>query len=652
MTKSQDNSRVSLLELLGAALGSGALCGTLYALMDSVYHAPRLGAWDWLVAVGFAVIPAISVFVVLAVWLRISFALFGLPLTRRLLVASLAFFAFVGLLATFVLAGTNSLRNVRGLLLLMMGIPFSACAAALISKWPVVLRPWRTLTAGMTTALIFLIAMAVLGVLRGRSSWVSGVKPGVEASNKSAVGNGEARPHVVMIVLDTTRRDMLGCYGHPGGLTPVLDGFAAKSTIYEGAFSPAPWTVPAHASLFTGLYPTTHGCSYEQKVWLDDEFETLAERLKDVGYHTLALTSNSYLKLCNLLQGFEHKQLMHGAYDDLSMHAIVRQAGMPEHWVDKGSAEVVGDLGKLTKLGVVGPWFLFINLLEAHGPYLPPYAERCQHLPTGAGYWETTRFNTNLELEVLHARGTTDSRTKTLTRSMYEAQVRYQDRRLGEILSLIERLTRGEPTLVIVTADHGEDLGEAGRWGHAFSLSDHLTHVPLIIRFPDTASAGARVPGLCSLVDIFPTVMESAGLALPVSGFPGRSLSPAAFQPRSEVFMELDPFLPMLTGLELRLGFRSPVVAMRTARKAIRTEEWKFISAANGLYELYDLTLDLEERDNLTGFQPAVEADLHGRLTQWRQETNSYQPKPTESAGSEELQQSDVERLRGLGYVR
>ncbi len=646
-----------MLELIGAALGSGVLCGTLYALMDGVYHAPRLAARDWLVAVGFAVIPAVCVFVVFALVLRIGFALLGLPLTRRLLVASLAFFAFVGLLATFVLVGTSSLRNSRGLVLLLIGVPFFACAAALIGKWSAVLRPWRTLTVGLTSTLIVVLAMAAMGALRGRLSWMTGLKPAAEAWNVSAAGHGEARPHVLMIVLDTTRRDMLGCYGHSGGLTPVLDGFAAKSTIYEGAFSPAPWTVPAHASLFTGLYPTTHGCSYEHKVWLDDEFETIAELLKDAGYRTLALTSNSYLKLCNLLQGFEHKQLMHGAYDDLSMHSVVRQAGVPERWVDKGSSEVVLDLENLTEGIEVGatrsaPWFLFINLLEAHGPYLPPYAERCAHLPPGAGYWETTRFNADLELEALHARSTTDVRTKALARSMYEAQVRYQDRRLGEIFSLIERLTKGEPTLVIVTADHGEDLGEAGRWGHAFSLSDHLTHVPLIIRYPGTANVGMRVQGLCSLVDIFPTVMESAGLAHSVPDMPGRSLSPSTFQPRSEVFLELDPFLPMLTGLELRLGFRSPVVAMRTSRKAIRTTEWKLISAANGLHELYDLTLDLEERDNLTGFQPAVEADLLGRLSQWRQATESYQPKPVEGAASEELQQSDVERLRGLGYVK
>lgn len=644
-------------ELLGAALGSGVLCGTLFALTDGLYHAPRLAARDWMVAVGFAVIPAVCVFVAVAVALRIGFALLGLPLTRPMVVASLAFFALVGLLGTFVFVGTNSLRNSRGLVLLLVGVPLFAYFATLISKWAAVLRPWRTLTVGLTSTLIVVMAMTAMGAVRGRSSWMTGLKPAVEALNVSAVGNGEARPHVVIIVLDTTRRDMLGCYGHSGGLTPVLDGFAAKSTVYEGAFSPAPWTVPAHASLLTGLYPTTHGCSYEHKVWLDDEFQTIAELLKEAGYRTLALTSNSYLKLCNLLQGFEHKQLMHGAYDDLAMHSVVRQAGVPERWVDKGSSEVVLDLEKLTEGFAAGatrsaPWLLFINLLEPHGPYLPPYSERCAHLPSGAGYWETTRFNAELELEALHARGTTDARTKALARSMYEAQVRYQDRRLGEIFSLIERLTRGEPTLVIVTADHGEDLGEAGRWGHAFSLSDHLTHVPLIIRYPGTANAGTRVQGLCSLVDIFPTVMESAGLALPVADMPGRPLSPQTFQPRNEVFLELDPFLPMLTGLELRLGFRSPVVAMRTPRKAIRTSDWKYISAANGLHELYDLSLDTEERDNLSGFQPAVEADLMGRLSQWRQSTKSYQPRPVEGAASEELQQSDVERLRGLGYVK
>lgn len=644
-------------ELLGAALGSGVLCGTLYALTDGVYHAPSLAARDWLVAVGFAIIPAVCVFIAFAVVLQIGFALLGLPLTRRLLVASLAFFAFVGLLATFVFVGTSSLRNFRGLALLLVGVPFFACSAALVSKWSAVLRPWRTFTVGLSVGLIVVVAMTAMGALRGRSSWMTGLKQAMESSNLSSAGLGEARPHVVMIVLDTTRRDMLGCYGHSGGLTPVLDGFAAKSTIYEGAFSPAPWTVPAHASLFTGLYPTTHGCSYEHKVWLDDEFQTIAELLKGAGYRTLALTSNSYLKLCNLLQGFEHKQLMHGAYDDLSMLNVVRQAGVPERWVDKGSSEVVFDLEKLTEGSGAGvtpsaPWLLFINLLEAHGPYLPPYAERCAHLPSGASYWEATRFNADLELEALHARGTTDARTKALARSMYEAQVRYQDRRLGEILSLIERLTEGEPTMVIVTADHGEDLGEAGRWGHAFSLSDQLTHVPLIIRFPGTANAGTRVQGLCSLVDIFPTVVESAGLALPVADMPGRSLSPQTFQPRSEVLLELDPFLPMLTGLELRLGFRSPVVAMRTARKAIRTSEWKFISAANGLHELYDLTLDTEERDNVLGFQPAVEADLMGRLSRWRQATSAYQPRTVESTTSEELQQNDVERLRGLGYVK
>ena len=637
-----------------SAASFGAFCAALYALLEGLYHAPQLSVNDWFIAILYAVLPGAAGFVTFALLLRMASRVLVCPLSRRAWVAALTAFAVMGLAAVVVLTATNSFRNFTGLLIVLGSIPVAGITAGLASKIRWVDRPWRVPMVSLFALATVVTSAAATGLLKGRGSAQIAKGAGIGDSRSDDTAAQSARPNVVMIVLDTTRRDMLGCYGHQGGLTPVLDTFAARSTVYEDAFTPAPWTVPAHASLFTGLYPMTHGCSYEHKVWLDAEFVTIAEVLRQAGYRTIGLTSNHYLRLCNLMQGFEHSGFLHGPYDDLAIHEFAQEVGFPEHWTDKGCSEAVADLRAwVDESGPANaPFFLFINLLEAHEPYLPPMAERRRHLNAGAGYWETSHLIANLSMAMLHARASLDPRTRKLARAMYEAEVRYQDRRLGEMLPLIERLVTGEPTLFIITADHGEELGEAGRWGHALSLSDQLVNVPLVIRYPGAAHSGTRVSGLCSLIDIFPTVMEATGAAFATGGLPGRAVTPGKFTPRPEVFLELDPFHAMLAGLELRLGFRSSVAQMRTFRKAIRTGEWKYIAASNGLHELYDLALDPDESDNLFGLQPAIQTELSARLAEWKETTSAYVPTQADRNAASELKDSDVDRLRGLGYVK
>ena len=651
-----NHDRMSLPELLAAAMGVGAVAAACFTILDAGYHSPRLAIRDWLIALALAAVPAMFACGVLSLVLRAAAAVLGVALSRQVWFAILAALGVIGLGTSIVLVATNSLRDLRGMLLIVGCAALGGILSVLLVRLGVTRKRWFAAKASFSAFTILVLAALLLGTVRGP------IRPSFSKSPKNAAPHAAAgiatagdRPSVVMVVLDTTRRDMLGCYGSPRGLTPMLDELAKESTIYEHAFAPAHWTVPSHAALFTGLYAQTHGCSYEHKIWLDDEFITLAEMLRDAGYRNTALTSNLYLKTCNLMQGFEHRRLLIGPYDGLAVREAALQLGTPAYWVDKGSAEALNDLHAWMSEQPqnAAPFFLFLNLLEAHWPYLPPLAERREYLPPDTSYFTLSRYIAGLPpLFALHAQASQDAYAIRAARAMYEAEVRYQDRRLAEVFALLKTLPDWKNTLVIVTADHGENLGECGRWGHAFDASDTLLHVPLIIRYPGMVHAGRRVQGLCSLIDVLPTVLEVTGVRHVGTELPGHSLHPDRFQPRKEVIAEAEPFYPFLSGLEAQSNPRTSHAHLRAFRTMIRTDEWKLILRTNGTHELYDLAHDPGETDNVADTNPPIMAELTARLATWRQSHPPYVPRFDEDAAGGKLEEGDVDRLRGLGYVK
>ncbi len=497
--------------------------------------------------------------------------------------------------------------------------------------------------------------VAVLALLQ---LWGTRIPRWIHAASSSVpvapdAQSGADRPNVVLIVLDTTRADALGCYGNTEGLSPRLDAFAAEATLYEQAISSAPWTVPSHASLFTGYYTVTHGCDSEPHRWLDDGFVTLSEHLGALDYQTVALSANEYLSASNLLQGFEAllKLDMESGHRSARMHSWMMKAGGPERYSDMGAAEAVAALDQWfdATRDTARPFFLFVNLMEAHWPLYPPYAERQRCLPPGVGYREATKISSRYYGIRWMAGARHTPREVAVIRRLYAAEVAYQDRQLGSLLDVLRRRADFDDTLVIITADHGENLGDGGRWDHVFALNDALIRVPLVIRYPARFPAGRRVAGQCQLVDIVPTVFDVLRRPLPAGDLPGRPLAPDVFAPREYTFAEAYPYYGHLERMEAVTGFARDTVEFLDVLRAVRTDQYKYVWSSRGRHRLYDLHDDSDEEVDLRERLPDLTEKLDRVLEEWHNGQPPYVPRP--GAVSTPVDADSIRSLRSLGYI-
>ena len=286
---------------------------------------------------------------------------------------------------------------------------------------------------------------------------------------------------VLLVTVDTLRADALGCYGSERGATPILDRLAEESVVFDRAFTVAPITLPAHASLFTGLYPPRHAVR-DNGLWpLPKEARTLAEIASEAGYATGAFVGASVLdNVFGLGQGF-----------DTYRNANVQQSSVV--YTSRPADQVVDDaLRWLDEQNDERPFFLWVHLYDPHAPYEPP----AKH----AGRREGAE--------------------------LYFGEVAFADEQIGRLLSRLERDGRRESTLVAVTSDHGEAFGEHDEFTHGPYCYDSTLHIPLLLRWPGGAGAGTRDTALVSLVDLFPTLLGAMDLGVPAA-IDGRSFPEA-----------------------------------------------------------------------------------------------------------------------------
>jgi choline-sulfatase len=342
-------------------------------------------------------------------------------------------------------------------------------------------------------------------------------------------------PSILLISIDTTRADRLGCYGDPGGPTPNIDRWAAAGVLFENAVTPVPITLPAHTSLLTGLLPRHHGVRDNGIYRVPEDLPTLASILQQAGYDTAAAVGSAILdREYGLARGFRR-------YDD-----AVGGGGLA---IAERSAGSVSDAAIAVARSLHPPFFLFVHYFDPHAAYEPPapFAERFRD-------------------------------------DLYEGEIAYVDEQIGRLRDALAGLKLLDGTIVAVVSDHGESLGEHGEPTHGVFLYQATLHVPMIIVAPGTWPAARRVATLASLTDVVPTLLELSGQGVP-AGLDGRSLAPAVAG-RSVP----ERWLP----LESEFGYDSygwaPLVGLTDG-------SWKWIGAPEP--ELYDLSHDPHERRNL-----------------------------------------------------
>ncbi len=406
------------------------------------------------------------------------------------------------------------------------------------------------------------------------------------------------RPNIIIYLVDTLRADRLGCYGYPKPVSPNIDRFASEAALFERAVANAPWTRPAVASLFTGLWPVNHGTQRGQdKLSLDAL--TLAELLADAGYRTSSIVANPNAgQPFGLDQGFEHYRFGSRLSDWINEEAT--------DWLDNRSPDE--------------PFFLYLHTKDPHDPYDPPQEFR-------------ERFASEVPLDFPTIPVQDDEVTQELIdgfQKLYDGDIAFNDDQFGRLLGILEQQGLYDDSLILFLSDHGEEFQEHGSWLHGTALFGEQLDVPMILKLP-RQGAGSRIPHLVQQVDVLPTILDYLGLERTPGD--GRSLLPLL---RGEM-----PTTPGRVFSHLRRD---------RLQLSVIDGGWKLIQKRRGesvvTAKLFDTLSDPDERVDLQGDHPVIAGYLATLLEEKLLETRRL------SAEVADVSPEIEADLRALGYVQ
>jgi arylsulfatase A-like enzyme len=457
-----------------------------------------------------------------------------------------------------------------------------------------------------------------------------------------------------MVVLDTVRQDHLSVYGYERPTTPNLERLAEQSTLFHRAIATSDVTLSSHASLFTGLYPSSHGAHYAPAGppmgrGLRQESTTMAEVLAKSGYTTAAVVANfGYLgPEFGLMQGFQHVNSLEPVRLSDGIRNFYLREGVRrvlrwfmsdwEFFLDSRRAEEINEdafhiLAEASRRK--SPLFLFLNYLDAHFPYVPPapYDRKFPGFDPSFTYWRFDR----MQAEVTSLRRKIRPSEQAHLISQYDGAIAYLDSQLGILFDRLKQLGLYEDSLIIVTSDHGEAFGERSLLQHAgVSVYQDEVLVPLLIKYPGKARK-ALVTENVSQVDVFPSVMDALGLPVP-RNIAGRSLAGQPPDGDRLIFSESFP-----NNFMARFHPR-----FRRVERALFVGSLKLIRSTAGKRELYNVTDDPHENRNLYGGEQGRR--LETALQDWLETVRlGTEPQAPPSKPSKRV----VDRLRTLGYVQ
>ena len=295
------------------------------------------------------------------------------------------------------------------------------------------------------------------------------------------------RPNVLLVSIDTLRRDHVSVYGYERPTTPRIDALAGEGTLFLNALSTSNWTLPSHMSLMTGLPPSLHGVE-DDGSRLSGQVTTLAQALRQQGYATGGVTSHVYLgKQYGFARGFDHYET----------HVDQRAESATDHAI--GWLESVDE----------GSFFLFVHYFDPHTDYDPPepFAERFGATDRELGRIDTLKYHWNPDEPF------PEEKLPALLR-LYDGEIAYTDHHIGRLLDWLDERGRLDETIVAVVSDHGEDFGDHGTIGHGMHLHGEVTRVPMVIRYPAAVETSRR-RDLATLFDLPVTLLRLAGLDVP-----------------------------------------------------------------------------------------------------------------------------------------
>ena len=504
----------------------------------------------------------------------------------------------------YVSAGLGHLVTVTFWRSFLGTVPWTIVATLVLLAW--IRWRWRSPIRLVDRTGVVLATVLLAGAM--------GTLPGASSSGPST--------NVLLISIDTLRADHLGVYGYPRPTSPTLDTrLAAAGVVFEQAISQSPKTTPSHLTMLTGLSPCAHGVGMwdvdDRRYALSPRVHTLAEYLRNAGYHTVAFTAGGHVhRTRGLGQGFDRYE-----HDEPLARTLA--------WLERAGPD---------------PFFLFFHTYEVHDPYAPParqiarftselpavFAERVRTIRSHTGDWESAHrlFWDGVDTDdPAHVRAVT---------ALYDAGIRRMDEQtLTPLLDALDRLGLAERTLVVLTSDHGDAFAEHGVFLHDDVYFGTL-HVPLVLRLPGRLPAGRRIPAPVALLDLTPTILDLLGLPIP-HGSQGRSL------------------LPLVDGTTTAAA--RPVVSEYLApdgtavAEAVRDGERSYVRHGNGEY-LFDLRTDPGERRNRATEEPHRLTERREVLRAWRRDCATVAARHPPARNAQPPDEHTRHRLEALGYIQ
>lgn len=436
----------------------------------------------------------------------------------------------------------------------------------------------------------------------------------------------EVPEHLVLIVLDTARADRMSLYGHDRPTTPFLDAIADELVVFERAAAVGAWTVPNHATLFSGRLPSEHRAQWGRMV-LGDEEVTLAEQLAAEGFCTEAWSANPLAgPKTGLSQGFDRFEVVKGAWPEKTAKILDELPGLFERMKSRECRS-----------------FVFLNWMDAHIPY---NAHRFEDefgvrapgpVPNARIKWEISSGRRTLTREELSSH-----------RAAYDAAIRHLDWALEQLFTELESAGLLDRTLVVITSDHGDGLGAHREIGHSLSVWEEQLSVPLVVRMPKAARGGERIASRTSLRGVAPSLFDWLAVPRP-SHLEG---APTLEEPASVVADYRSYFSEQSRGTNQNMTERYPELAAATPHQhVLYCDGYKLMVRSDGSLSFFDVESDPDEQNDL-GVEATTE--LRQCRAQYRRRLGEGLFTPFDAVAEEGdvSEAPDLETLRALGYVQ
>jgi choline-sulfatase len=406
------------------------------------------------------------------------------------------------------------------------------------------------------------------------------------------LSRGSAPPqYIILVFMDAVRPDHLGCYGYERNTSPHIDALAREGALFEGAVSQAPWTLSSLATVVSSTFPSQHGARRKEgvNVALKGGEGTFVEILAAGGYRTCAMsTAKLYTAALGLVQGFDESYVI-GRYNDiLEKVAAMELSGAAITWLRRHKDEKC---------------FLVIHHYDTHYPYKASASCINRFDPDYNGEYRLKFGDSSLRI-LKKARvgrlseiGLTERDIRHI-KALYDCEIVRTDASLGRLIDSLATWDCLDKSMIIITADHGEEFLEHGSVDHGQTVYDESIRVPLVVFAPSCVGAGSRIPDQVGLIDLGPTVLQAAGMAIPAE-FEGRSLMPLMSSRFEASGGDLRP-----CGIPYSY-YVAEALAHRPERKALRCPPHKLIiDPFLGTAELYHLGEDPHETVNLAATRP------------------------------------------------